>query len=129
MTSKLSSLIDATLLAAAVGLLIFTFVFVASPGTRGATPEQPKDWTAGDCYGLGIALSETLDAKEQNAPLNEVLQHMSDEHLGPQAGPADKYFLLSVIAQLYNKPTLEFAREIYERCRQNVPQEPKGPAI
>ncbi|SRR5258705_33987 len=120
---------EAALLAAAVGLLIFTFVFVATPATRGATAEQPKDWNAGDCYGLAFALTETIDAKAQGFALNDLLQHMSDEHLGPQAGPADKYFLLSKVAQIYNKPTLEFAREIYQECMANVPQEPKGSTL
>lgn len=128
MTSKLSSFFDAVLLAAAVGLLIFTVVFVAPKAV--AEEHYTLSFSESDCEGLGQALAETYTAAKQGIPLPTVHEHVANYHFGPGVKPADKEYVLQTVDRVYAEyPETTTGKQVILECFSDAENRPKGPTI
>lgn len=129
MRDKLNSLFDGILLAAAVGLLIFTFVYGSKMAT-GAEAPYVLEFSEGDCEGLGQALAEAYVAAGQEIPLVTVREHIANFHFGPAVKPADKEYVLQTVDRVYAEyPETTTGKQVIMECFANAESRPKGPSI
>lgn len=124
MRDKFNRLFEVALLAAAVGLLIFTFVYGSKMAT-GAEPKQPTfaelNFSEDDCVGIQYALMETYKAAGNQIPLTDVVQHIREAHFGPSAKPLHIDFVMRTVYEVYVEyPGTETGRRTILECFANA---------
>lgn len=120
----LTKLFEAVVLAAAVGLLIFTVVYV-SPKAVSAEHKSPTiaemNFDEEDCVGVQMVLIEAYNAASVKMPLTDLAQHVRDFHLGPDATPANAEFIMHGAYGVYAEyPGTETGRRIIMECFANA---------
>lgn len=129
MGEKINSLFEALTLGAAVGLLIFTFVFYA-PSVRSEDAPYQLDFSEGDCRGLGQALAEVYVGAGQEVPLAEIREHVGNFHFGPAIQPADKEYVMQMVDRVYAEyPETKTGERVIMECFANAETRSKGPRI
>lgn len=120
----MSKVFEALVLAAAVGLLIFTAVYVA-PKALSAEHKSPTiaelNLSEGDCVGLQTVLADAYMAAANQIALTDLAQHIRDEHLGPNATLAIAEFLMHGAYGVYAEyPGTETGGRIIMECFANA---------
>lgn len=116
----------AALLAAAVGLLIFTVVFVV-PSARGADSFDVKvlNLSETECVGLQNALASGYSAAREEIELKELQDYVRSKL--EREKPEVTEFVVRAVSQVYAEyPETETGRRIILECFANAK---KGPAI